>query len=358
MTIQNPPGWLQNLATHTASQLRTYLASNLAGNYSNTATLRARGGLNPTFGTQCAVTQTGSPSMAVLVESGAGSIPGTLSSTQGNYFFFNDAQVTLSIAAAHATLPRIDIVVVNVRDQQYSGANNDVQLQVITGTPASSPAVPTAPDNSITLAQVAVAAAVTSITNANITDTRFYMAALGGVINSRTEATRPASTEVVEGQLAWAMDVDKLSIWTGSAYSDIFQLAWTSWTPTLGNLTLGNGTVTAAYALIGKTLHFRFKFVLGSTSAVSSLPNFTLPFSLNSAYFITSAKPKVGQGFCANAGVADYDTSLRASASGTPSVVEFVTIGTSGQHGVLDATTPFTFGTGDCLAAFGTVEIA
>jgi hypothetical protein len=157
--------------------------------------------------------------MTVLVESGVACIPGTESGAQANYWATNDAQVTLSISAAHATLPRIDIVVVNIRDTFYSGASNDSQLQVITGTPASSPAVPTAPANSITICQVAVGAAVTSIVDANITDVRYYLASAGGVINSRTLAAAPVGgTEVTEGQLVWDMTTNRLYVWDGTAY--------------------------------------------------------------------------------------------------------------------------------------------
>lgn len=221
MTIQNPPGWIQALSTHTAAQLRMYTASLQAGMFSSATSLRARGGVHPGFGGEFVVTQAGSPNMTVLVESGACSIPGSESSTQGNYFAVNDAQVTLSITAAHATLNRIDIVVVNIRDAQYSGANNDAQLQVITGTPASSPVAPTAPANSITIAQVSVVAADTAITNGEITDTRFYMSGVGGVINARNDAARPASTEIGVNQLVATLDNKKLYLWDGSAYFDI-----------------------------------------------------------------------------------------------------------------------------------------
>jgi hypothetical protein len=59
-----------------------------------------------------------------------------------------------------------------VRDAFYSGANNDVIFQVVAGTPAGSPVAPALPANSISLATVAVGAAVTQINTANITDTR------------------------------------------------------------------------------------------------------------------------------------------------------------------------------------------
>lgn len=223
MALINPPLGLQNAGnTHTAAMLRTVLAGLQAGNFSASTNIRARGGIHPTLGSELVVTQAGSPNMTVLVGSGIASVPGSESGSQGNYLCINDASVTLTVTAAHATLARIDIVVLNVRDAFYSGASNDSQLQVIAGTPASSPVAPSAPANSITIAQIAVGAAVTSIVNANITDLRFYLAAAGGVINARTEATRPASAEIAAGQHVWAMDTGKLYLWDGTAYNQTY----------------------------------------------------------------------------------------------------------------------------------------
>jgi len=221
-------GWLQNAgAVHTAAQMRMYHTMLQAGNFSSANTIRARGGVHPNLGQELVVTQAGSPNMTVLVETGYASIPGTESALQGNYYVVNDAQVTLSITAAHATLARIDIVVINVRDAFYSGVSNDVQLQVIAGTPASSPVAPAAPVNAIIVAEVAVGAGVTSITNANITDVRFYMAAAGGVIHARTEATRPPTAEISEGQLVWTRDANKLWVHDGAAYNQLFPGGYT-----------------------------------------------------------------------------------------------------------------------------------
>lgn len=228
MAVTNPPLGLQNAgATHTAAQFRTYMAGLQAGIYSAATNLRARGGVHPGLGQELVVTQAGAPNMTVLVEAGVASIPGTEAATQGNYMVCNDAQVTLSISAAHATLPRIDIIVINVRDSFYSTASNDSQLQVITGTPASSPAVPAAPVNSITLAQIAVGAAVTSIVTGNITDTRFYLAAVGGVMNIRNIAAIPAAAEMNEGQHLWAMDTNTEYVWDGSVATQIFPAGMT-----------------------------------------------------------------------------------------------------------------------------------
>jgi hypothetical protein len=205
----NPPGWLQNAgATHTAAQIRNYVAG-LAGGASASAALTSRGGVNISLGNKLVVTQTGSPSMAVLVRSGVAWVPGSEAGSQGAYGVLNDADVTLSITAAHPTLPRIDIVAFKVQDTQYSGATNSCSLVVVTGTAAGSPTAPAAPANSIVLANVAIAAAVSSIVNANITDKRVWLAGAGGVMVC-TSGTRPASGTVGVGQLIYESDTTKI----------------------------------------------------------------------------------------------------------------------------------------------------
>ncbi|MDI9934678.1 hypothetical protein QM806_04315 [Rhodococcus sp. IEGM 1351] len=42
--------------------------------------------------------------------------------------------------------------------------------------------------------------------------------------------------------------------------------AWEAYTPTWTGATIGNGSITGHYKQIGKTVHFRFKFVIGSTT--------------------------------------------------------------------------------------------
>jgi len=61
------------------------------------------------------------------------------------------------------------------------------------------------------------------------------------------------------------------SLWTGLG-------AWSSWTPTVANMTVGNGSVTAKYTQIGKTVHWRATVVTGSTTSYTSTnATFTLP---------------------------------------------------------------------------------
>ncbi len=110
--------------------------------------------------------------MSVDVAAGGAVLDGTEDTHQGHYHLYVDATENLAIAAADATYPRIDLVVAKVADSEYSGATDAGALAVVTGTPAASPAQPSAPANSLVLAAVAVAAGAATVVNANITDLR------------------------------------------------------------------------------------------------------------------------------------------------------------------------------------------
>jgi hypothetical protein len=158
MAIRTPPSWLQN-GSHPAENDRL-----------GTQALWATTGIINSA--SLAVTQNSPTGLSVLVASGWAAIVGTTQSNMGTYTTYNDATTILSITTANPTNPRIDLVCATVRDAYYTGAYNDVILQVVAGTPAGSPVAPALPANSISLATVAVGAGATAITNANITDTR------------------------------------------------------------------------------------------------------------------------------------------------------------------------------------------
>jgi hypothetical protein len=158
MALRTPPSWLQN-GSHPAENDRLSMQSIIA--------------TTGIIGTSSlAVTQAGTPGMAVQVAAGWGAIVGDYTTNMGVYQFYNDAATQLSVTAANPTNPRIDRVVVTVNDSYYTGATNNVTFTVVAGTAAASPTAPATPTNSISLATIAVAAGATSILNANITDTR------------------------------------------------------------------------------------------------------------------------------------------------------------------------------------------
>jgi hypothetical protein len=158
MVLRTPPSWLQN-GSHPAENDRL-----------TTQALWATTGIIKD--TSLEVTENSPAGLSVLVASGWAAIVGTTQINMGTYVGYNDATVTLSIATADPSDPRIDLVCMTVQDAYYTGSLDNVILQVVAGTPAGAPVAPALPANSITLATVAVGAGATAITNANITDTR------------------------------------------------------------------------------------------------------------------------------------------------------------------------------------------
>ena len=158
MALRTPPSWLQN-GSHPAENDRL----SMQGIIATTGIIGS---------SSLAVTQAGTPAMAVQVAAGWGAVVGDYTTNMGVYQFYNDAATQLTVTTANPSNPRIDRVVVTILDAFYTGASNTVIFQVIAGTPAGSPTAPATPQNSISLATIAVAAGATSITNANITDTR------------------------------------------------------------------------------------------------------------------------------------------------------------------------------------------
>lgn len=158
MTVRTPPSWLQN-GSHPAENDRL-----------TTQALWATTGIINT--SSLAVTQNSPAGMSVRVASGWAAIVGTTQANMGTYVGYNDDTVVLGLTTADPTNPRIDRVCMTVNDAYYTGSLNNVVLQVVAGTPASSPVAPATPANSISLATIAVAAGATAITTANITDTR------------------------------------------------------------------------------------------------------------------------------------------------------------------------------------------
>jgi len=131
------------------------------------------------------VTEKATPDMGVTVAAGRAYIEGDDATDQGFYYAYSTSSNNLTISAADPTNDRIDRVVLQVYDStDISGDTEDkVELEVLTGTPAASPSAPPTPDNAISLATVDVGAGVTSITNADITDTRSQFALSGDVVN-------------------------------------------------------------------------------------------------------------------------------------------------------------------------------
>lgn len=133
---------------------------------------------------------------------------------------------------------------------------------------------------------------------------------------------------------------------------------WQDWTPTWTNLTVGNGTTTAKYTQIGKTVHYYIKFTLGSTSAIGSPPKYTLP--ITPILSTIAVDPILGHCSLRDVtagGAGSFVGYARAAGSGEAFIgVNILGAGNYINNVGLSATTPFTWATDDVIAIFGTYE--
>ena len=128
--------------------------------------------------------------------------------------------------------------------------------------------------------------------------------------------------------------------------------AWTSYTTTTSGITVGNGTLQARYAQIGKTVFVEILFTLGSTSAVTGTPQFSIPVTAKVSSYTFNGTVSLG----------DYGTATFVGLAGNPtgSGVYIAAFNTAGNWGVeaasISATVPFTWTTNDYIAVKMTYE--
>jgi microcystin-dependent protein len=158
--------------------------------------------------------------MNVKVKSGRAWVEG--------HFFESDAQETLVIAAAHASNPRIDRVVLRA-----DFTANTVDFGVVTGTPAVSPVAPPLTNSAtiweIPLAQVTVDAAAVTITASKVADERPFSSADG--VPASATMMWPGDTAPKGWLLARGQEVSR------SVYSRLFDAIGTKFG-------VGNGSST------------------------------------------------------------------------------------------------------------------
>lgn len=124
----------------------------------------------------------------------------------------NDASLAKTIAAADPSLPRIDRIVIHADLSAHSVAS-----LVLAGTPNASPVAPALTQTStvweLSLATIAVGAAVTQIVAGNVTDTRPY----GGFDAFRLPAAT-AGTKIYVQQNQ-PTDLTKYTIWVKTPFA-------------------------------------------------------------------------------------------------------------------------------------------
>lgn len=127
---------------------------------------------------------------------------------------------------------------------------------------------------------------------------------------------------------------------------------WDAWTPTWTNLSLGNGTVVAAFKKIGKSIFCRLSLVFGNTTSITGSVSFTLPVT-RAALGGTATITPIGnaQFFDASTGTIYSGVIWPRSANQTEGfLIRLSVVGADVTAVVLSATAPFTWTTSDEIA--------
>ena len=119
--------------------------------------------------------------------------------------------------------------------------------------------------------------------------------------------------------------------------------AWTAYTPTFTNLTVGNATKTFRYCQIGKMVFVSGTFVWGSTtSATSSSTTFTLPVTAQSGTF-----RGLGHAVYVDSGTQTYWGSVTMNSTTTATLSQFFIGASYVVNSTVSSIVPFTWANGD-----------
>jgi hypothetical protein len=162
---------------------------------------------------------------------------------------------------------------------------------------------------------------------------------------------------LAEGQFAYLESTNATQYYDGSAWQALeTSYTYTSFTPTLTNATLGNGTITGAYIQIGKFVHVKFIFTLGSTSTMGTQPQISLP--VTGITTNQSGLAPIGWHFAGDTSVQNYFGYIFLNTTTTAS---FWSAASNLAVLVLDqisATQPFTWGNTDVLSGYFSYQAA
>ncbi|WP_054565970.1 hypothetical protein [Frankia sp. R43] len=203
------PTWLDGVAFD-AKELRQLDGAGAMPLAGGSGPIVVRSGVTPGAGDPLKVSAAGG--LNLTVAAGFASVQGTQSADQGVYRLGLSAAAGVNTNAAHASLPRNDLVVAYVSD--VGSASSYGRVEVVQGTAASSPVDPSVPANALRLARVRVNAGTSSIVAGNITDLRVFAVPAGGVV----PALSTDALSAFAGLLRYDTDTRALRAYTGAAW--------------------------------------------------------------------------------------------------------------------------------------------
>lgn len=158
-----------------------------------------------------------------------------------------------------------------------------------------------------------------------------------------TSGTRPTTSQ--EGRTIYETDTDRYLTWNGTTWAIVVPAAWSTWTTTWTNLTVGNGSFVGRVRTTSYDLTLQGVLYFGTTTSVTGGIGFTVPnapvveCSLQCAAFNSASS----NGWT---GTATFSTSTVTSILGPNAV------------GGWSTTVPFTWGNGSRLYIAGSFPIS
>ena len=171
-----------------------------------------------------------------------------------------------------------------------------------------------------------------------------------------TAARGSAIPTPVEGMVTYLEDSASFESRSPSAWVPLITPgAWSTYNPTLAGITLGNGTLSARYSRIGRTVHFWIRIIFGTTTAITSGVAFGLPIAKSP----NMGTPQ-GEAFFQQVGVLNTAPGGTFSNPGSNNVTLYA-LNASGTYittSALSATIPFTWANTHQIGLKGTYEAA
>lgn len=165
-----------------------------------------------------------------------------------------------------------------------------------------------------------------------------YMVSLGDNTGANKQSIRNArDVEVAAIDSLGNMALAGALTWAG---------ALTAWTPGTTGVSVGNGSITGKYVLMGKLCYVNINLTFGTTTTVGAVNTFTgLPVTPNNGMLLTGWAVRQGVGF-----IPIY-TVIASGQVNTQPVIQ-------STGAVVSATSPYTWGNADVWAVSGVYQVA
>lgn len=238
--------------------------------------LTTRAGVIP-GGDPFAATSAGAMSLQIGV--GRGAVQGT--AAQGAYPVAVTSPETVTFTDGTAQFARIDSVVVHVYDGLYDVSGQTLAaVEVVEGQATATPSPPLLPPGCLRLWDVTVPAGASAGTGGidwgvALADRRQYTTAVGGIVP-------PGAADAYAGAYDGQYRDTGAGLERWSAADDAWEaypppaVGWQAYTPTLGNLAIGNGSVRARYIRDGNQITAAFRIFWGSSTS-GNMPQVSVP---------------------------------------------------------------------------------